>query len=255
MKPNGKHPLKLGLQKGKQIWEWSIFFRQRRALKEIIHDSGDTWNRASNRVGECKNLDSGEELSSLCCSGDCRHHLMEASWGLNVRRLPIIHEWIKWCNSNAQFFYIGQYKDRGLCNLPLTLSSTIYTPLHHNEGWNGLHLIQWSFIFFIIAAQTRQRTKASPLFNDKSVRWRMTIHFGDICIEATLLSLLFVSSFVPESFLSSRVPQLKLDFHPGLDIKRARIKIHPDRRIRYIAVNSVREAFQQRRLPHRGVPE
>lgn len=69
------------------------------------------------------------------------------------------------------------------------------------------------------------------------------------------IMVIFVFSFVPESFLSSRVPQLKLDFHPGLDIKRAGIKIHPDRRIRYIAINSVREAFQQRRLPHRGVPE
>lgn len=29
------------------------------------------------------------------------------------------------------FFYIGQYEDRGLCNLPLTLSSTIYS-LHYN---------------------------------------------------------------------------------------------------------------------------
>ena len=107
VKPDGKHPLKLGLQKGKQIWIWerSSFFRRRSALKEIIHDSGDTWNRVSNRVDECKNLDSGVELSSSCCSGDCRLHLMASSWGLNVRRLPIIHEWIQWCNSNAQFFF------------------------------------------------------------------------------------------------------------------------------------------------------
>lgn len=123
----------LGFKRESSIWIWerSSFFRHRSALKEIIHDSGDTWNRASNRVDECKNLDSGVELSSSCCSGDCRLHLMESSWGLNVRRLPIIHEWIQWCNSNEQFFYIGQYEDRGLCNLPLTLSSTIYS-LHYN---------------------------------------------------------------------------------------------------------------------------
>lgn len=38
------------------------------------------------------------------------------------------------------FFYIGQYEDRGLCNLPLTLSSTIYSlhyniTLQHNKGF------------------------------------------------------------------------------------------------------------------------
>lgn len=69
------------------------------------------------------------------------------------------------------FFYIGQYEDRGLCNLPLTLSSTIYS-LHYNIIKDEKAFISFKgFIFtffFFIAAHTRQQTKASPLFNDKS---------------------------------------------------------------------------------------
>lgn len=60
---------------------------------------------------------------------------------------------------------------------------------------------------------------------------------------------------VPESLLSGRVPELQLDFHPGLDDQRAGVEIHADGRVRHVAVDPVREALQQRRLPHRGVPE
>ncbi|KAG7245270.1 hypothetical protein INR49_023879, partial [Caranx melampygus] len=60
---------------------------------------------------------------------------------------------------------------------------------------------------------------------------------------------------LPESFLTSRVPKLELYFHPGLDIKRAGIKIYTDRWIRHITVNTIREALQQRRLPHGRIPE
>lgn len=60
---------------------------------------------------------------------------------------------------------------------------------------------------------------------------------------------------VPESFLARRVPELQLYLHPGLDAERAGVEIHADRGVRHVAVDPVREAFQQRRLPHRGVPE
>lgn len=65
----------------------------------------------------------------------------------------------------------------------------------------------------------------------------------------------FDYSFLPESLLSGRVPELQLDLHPGLDVQRAGVEIHPDGRIRHIAVDPVREAFQQRRLTHRGITE
>lgn len=60
---------------------------------------------------------------------------------------------------------------------------------------------------------------------------------------------------LPESLLSRSVPQLKLDLHLGLDVQRARIEIHADRGVRHVAVDPVREALQQRRLPHRRIPE
>ena len=60
---------------------------------------------------------------------------------------------------------------------------------------------------------------------------------------------------LPETLLSRCVPQLKLDLHPGLDVQRAGIKIHADRGVRHVAVDAVREALQQRRLPHRRIPE
>lgn len=64
-----------------------------------------------------------------------------------------------------------------------------------------------------------------------------------------------LEGFLPESFLSGSVPELQLYFHPGLDVQRAGVKIYPDRRIGHIAVNSVREALQQRRLPHCRIPK
>lgn len=60
---------------------------------------------------------------------------------------------------------------------------------------------------------------------------------------------------VPESLLARGVPQLQLDLHPGLDFERPGVEVDADRGVGHVAVNPVREALQQRRLAHGGVPE
>lgn len=162
-----------------------------------------------------------EEDDISGCPGNCR--VMASERGLDVKRPPSII----WMNDAAGYFCVAEAM--APFNLPRT---TAFRP----SGWDGSWpRFRWS-----------QETGPPPNAAKSSLKARRCPVF----ISRFLLLLL-----LPEPFLAGRVPELQLDFHPGLNIERARIKIHADRGVRHVAVNPVREALQQRRLPHRGVPE